>query len=227
MINIKSILKKTFLLGTLLTMGFTLTACTKNIEDKDKMQDESISQQRKENKESDKQFRTSQKQENSNYSGWKTQDNTKQKFSIKYPKEWGFTVDREEEGFFSARLDKEDPEQEKIADIVGNPMTVWYLISIKIEDNPNNLSAYDFKLKEYPKSSKDEIEQSFEDIEIAGIKGIKILDPGVMGNTHTVVLVPNNGKTYSFTYSAYTHNETYDKFLNDFYTILDTLEFKK
>jgi len=163
------------------------------------------------------------------YAGWTDFDRPVHKFSLKYPQGWVFVPEIDKESLFTGGLDREDPTQEKfINEITGEPFTVVYTINMRVEDNPENLSARDKELSRYIPQGRASIAETLEDITMVGIEGIKNVGPtqvNTSGPTIQYKLAPGNGKVYSFVYVASAHKQTHNQFLEEFEQILSTLVF--
>lgn len=166
------------------------------------------------------------------YGDWVVFEKENHKFSFKHPREWLFVPEIDKEGLFTGRMDREDPAQEDfINEITGEPFTVVYSISMRVEDNSENLSAREYELSKYIPEGRADIEANLSDITIGGAEGVKIATEAVQVNTSgppvEYLLAPDNGKVYRFVYVASAHEQTDNKFLEEFNRILSTLKFSR
>ena len=164
------------------------------------------------------------------YANWVVFDMPGHKFSLKHPQEWLYVSEIDKESLLTGTLEWEDPSQEDFVDeITGEPLTVVYVINMRVEDNPENMSAKEHELSKYLPKSRPEIEPTLEEVTIAGVPGIKIADDIQQVNTSGGVtqykLAPGNGKVYAFWHVASAHEGTHEKYLPEFEKILSTLKF--
>ena len=151
------------------------------------------------------------------FSDWVVFERPNHKFSFKHPKEWLFVPEIDKEGLFTGKLDREDPTQEDFVDeITGEPFTVVYTLNMRVEDNPENLSAREYELARYIPQGRATIEAKFSDVTFGGAEGIKIGSEVTQVNTSGPVveylLAPGNGKIYRFFYVASAHKQTHNQF---------------
>lgn len=199
--------KKYFLLG-LLTFGLSLSACTPKT-----------------------QLNTTNQNENSTvaHADWQELSFEKQKFSLHYPSNWNFKPEIERDNLLTGSLVLTDETQEKTKNLVTNEMfTPEYMINIRVEDNPDNLSASDFAVKQYLPQSRDKMKAKLTETKIAG--QIATIDSGPTtppgsGPYTEFIFAPKNNKAYYFTYWPAAHEETTDKYLEEFKKVLATLKF--
>lgn len=173
---------------------------------------------------------TGQKEETDPDAGLITFSQPDHKFSLKHPKGWLYVPEIDKATLFTGSLEQEDPSQEDFMDeIQGTPFTVVYNINMRVEDNKENLSAREKELSRYIPKSRADIDKTLVDVEIAGVKGIKIKNDVTQVNTSgpvtAYVFAPGNGKIYSFLYTASAHKDTHEQYLAEFEEILSTLEF--
>ena len=164
------------------------------------------------------------------YADWVVFDQPNHKFSLKHPQDWLYVPEIDKETLLTGTLEREDPEQEDFIDeMTREPFTVVYVINMRVEDNPNNLSAKEHELSTYIPQARADMESKLEEVTIAGIPGIKMADDIRQVNTSGGVtqykLAPGNGKVYSFWYVASAHQDTHEKYLSEFEEILSTLKF--
>jgi len=164
------------------------------------------------------------------YADWVVFDRSDHKFSLKHPKEWLYVPEIDKETLLTGTLEREDPNQEDFVDeITGEPFTVVYVINMRVEDNPDNLSAKEHELKGYIPQGRASIEATLEEVTVAGTSGVKkaenIRQVNTSGGVTWYKLAPSNGKVYSFWYVASAHEGTHEKYLPEFEEILSTLQF--
>jgi len=164
------------------------------------------------------------------YADWVDFDQTNHKFSLKHPQGWLYVPEIDKKDLFTGTLEREDPSQEDFIDELTNePFTVVYTINMRVEDNPENMSAKEHELSRYLAQSRAKMEAKLEEVTIAGVPGIKKADNIRQVNTSGGVteykLAPGNGKVYHFWYIASAHEDSHQKYLLEFEKILSTLKF--
>jgi len=161
--------------------------------------------------------------------GWQEFSQQNHKFSLRYPEGWLFVPEIERADLFTGVFEKEEESQEKVKnEITGEMFTAVYDISVRVEVNSDNLSAKEHELKRYIPEGRADIAAGLEDITIAGVEGFRDTGPSTppsSGDWTGIKLAPGNGKVYSFVYHAAAHKETHEKYLDEFYKILETLKF--
>ena len=219
----KILYKKLAVISLIAVFGFSISACTK--------QDQSGKADGPIKKLTEKVTGGDEKEAaDLQHADWVTFERENHKFSFKHPKEWLFVPEIDKESLFTGRLDREDPTQEKFIDeITGEPFTVVYTINMRVEDNPENLSAREHELSKYIPQGRAHIESKFTDVAFGGSQGIEIASQVTQVNTSGPVveylLAPGNGKVYRFVYVASAHKQTHNQFLGEFEQILSTLVF--
>ena len=164
------------------------------------------------------------KQESTIPSGWKSYENKESKLSFQYPQDWDFNVIRDDAEMLSIGLSKEDQEQEKV--MVYEEMTPLYQINVMVSPNPENLSAKESRLKQFGESSRAQEEQKLQQVSYDGVDGVKFPEGAAPSSgPSTVVLLAKNNRLYNFTYSAMAHQDTHEKFISDFNTLLSSIKF--
>jgi hypothetical protein len=162
---------------------------------------------------------------------WQEYTSQTHKFSFHYGSDWELRPEIDREDLLTFFLVVEDENQEKRKnELTGEMMTCEYMISVRVEDNPDNLSAKEHELSRYIPQGRDTIAAGLEDITVAGIEGYKHSGPRTppsSGDFTEIKLAPGNGKVYSFVYSAAAHPDTHEKYLEEFEQILETLEFSQ
>jgi len=151
-------------------------------------------------------------------------------FTLEYPEGWRWNEEVKRPEILAGALEKDDETQEKVKDeIRGDTFTASYDLVIKVEAGLGNLSARDQVLKRYLQASRPEIEKTLEDVTIAGVEAVKINTDAVQVNSSGPVveyrIAPGNGRVYTFMYMGWAHSETHEKYLDEFYEILETLKF--
>jgi hypothetical protein len=163
--------------------------------------------------------------------GWQTYTSEKHKFSFSYPEAWKIVPEVNRDDLLTMKLLLIDESQaERENELTGGMMPCEYWFTVRVEDNPENMSAKDFGVKQYLAQSREEMKAELKDYELNGVQGYTNsgpVTPPSSGNWSQVSLGPKNGKAYSFVYYAAAHPETHEKYLEEFNQILDTLEFVK
>ncbi|MFC1627328.1 hypothetical protein ACFL18_02080 [Patescibacteria group bacterium] len=163
--------------------------------------------------------------------GWVEYKSETHKFSFNHPSAWVIVPEINKDSLLTMKLlliDKTQAEREN--ELTGGMMPSEYWITFRVEDNPDNMSAKDFGVKQYLSQSKAEMKAKFKDYSLNGVEGYTDsgpVTPPSSGNWTQVSLGPKNGKAYSFVYYAAAHPDTHKKYLEEFYQILETLEFVK
>jgi len=151
------------------------------------------------------------------------------KFSFNYPSEWEIVPEIDKDSLLTMKLlfvDKSQAEREN--ELTGGMMPSEYWINVRVENNPDNLSAKDFGVKQYLSESKAEMKAKLKDFSLNGVDGYTDtgpVTPPSSGNWTGITLAPKNGKAYTFTYYAAAHPDTHEKYLEEFNQILETLKF--
>ena len=157
--------------------------------------------------------------------GWQTYENDKYKFGFKYPPDWNLEVSFDREDLFSLSIVKEDVDQEKVL-LYEDEAVPSYNMMVRVEPNPKGISAREQRLSYFGEGSKEQEEKTFKDINVGGIKGIRFFEGAAPASgLATMVLLTYDGNFYQFSYGALAHQETHEKFLKDFETLLSTVEF--
>ena len=160
--------------------------------------------------------------------GWRVYRNDEFNFQFSYPSEWDFKLGTGQLFLFRAFLTKEDRSQQPV-EIPGDiAITPYYQISIIVEDNPKNLSAKDFYLKDFAPEVRDEIGEKLEKVNIAGEDAIKYQQGAAPSSgLVTTVLISHKGKVYQLDYGAMAYKETHEKYMSVFNQILSSFQFLK
>ena len=151
------------------------------------------------------------------------------KFSFSYPLEWEIVPEINKDSLLTMKLlliDKTQAEREN--ELTGEMMPCEYWITVRVEDNKDNLAAKDFGVKQYLSQSREEMKAKLKDYSLNGVDGYTDtgpVTPPSSGNWTGVTLAPENSKAYSFTYYAAAHADTHEKYLEEFNQILKTLKF--
>lgn len=162
--------------------------------------------------------------------GWSEFSKLEHKFSLKHSGGWVWKPEIDKPERLTGFFEREDATQEAVKDeIQGGVFPASYNLNIRVEDNKENLSAKEVVLKRYLTSRRSEVEKTLEAVTIAGVEGVKVKNDAVQVNSSgpivEYVLVPKNGKVYTFLYVGWAHPETHEKYLEEFRQILETLEF--
>jgi len=163
--------------------------------------------------------------------GWVEYRSETHKFSFNHSSEWEIVPEINKDSLLTMKLllfDKTQAEREN--ELTGGMMPCQYWITIRVEDNPDNMLAKDFGVKQYISQSRAEMKAKLKDYSLNGLDAYTDsgpVTPPSSGNWTGVSLAPENGKFYSFTYYAAAHPDTHEKYLEEFYQILETLEFVK
>lgn len=156
---------------------------------------------------------------------WQTYESTIHKLAFNYPPDWQLNILKDEPTFLTLFLHREDVGQKKVA--TGNTELVpTYDIFLKVEENNQGLSAREIYLSNFLESAKQEAEEKIKPVKFAGLEGIEYPE-GVApaSGPATVVLLTDGKKFYQFTYQALAHQETHEKYLPEFYRLLESLKF--
>jgi len=161
--------------------------------------------------------------------GWTKYESETHKFSFSHPSAWEIVPEINKDSLLTMKLlliDKTQAEREN--ELTGGMMFSEYWITVRVENNPDNMLAKDFGVKQYISQSRAEMKAKLKDYSLNGVEGYTEsgpVTPPSSGNWTGVNLAPKNGKFYRFTYYAAAHPETHEKYLEEFYQILETLEF--
>jgi len=163
--------------------------------------------------------------------GWVEYQSDTHKFSFNHPSTWEIVPEINKDSLLTMKLlliDKTQAEREN--ELTGGMMPSEYWITVRVEGNPDNLSAKDFGVKQYLSQSRAEMKAKLKDYSLNGVEGYTDsgpVTPPSSGDWTQVSLGPKNGKAYSFVYYAAAHEQTHEKYLEEFYQILETLEFSQ
>jgi len=161
--------------------------------------------------------------------GWVGYQSDTHKFSFNHPSTWEIVPEIDKDSLLTMKLlliDKAQAEREN--ELTGGMMSSEYWITIRVEDNPDNMSAKDFGVKQYMSQSRAEMKAKLKDYSLNGVEGYTDsgpVTPPSSGDWTGVTLAPKNSKAYSLTYYAAAHSETHEKYLEEFHQILETLKF--
>ncbi len=157
---------------------------------------------------------------------WKVYRNDNFGFQLSYPPEWDLKLGAGQAFLFQAFLKKEDGSQRPVEMPGGTTITPYYQILVSIQNNPKNLSAKDFYLKDFTPEARKDAERGLEEINVAGEKAIKYQEAvGPSSGLATTVSVSHDSKIYQLSYGAIAHKATHEKYLTIFNTILSTFKF--
>lgn len=126
---------------------------------------------------------------------WQNFTSPKYKFSFKYPPEWKLKKETESDQGLSLALLKSEE-----------------IIAVRVEKNPDNLSAREYELKRYLPSGREDVSKTLTDIEVNGVRGIWSMVPSTEGQATMLALAPMNGWIYGFGYTSDTgESEEFNK----------------
>ncbi|HUV46498.1 MAG TPA: PsbP-related protein, partial [Candidatus Bathyarchaeia archaeon] len=156
---------------------------------------------------------------------WDTYKNKDRGFNFRYPTDWLFSIIFDTPEMFAIELRKEDFTQEKVL-VYEAEMTPSYQIGISIENNPDGLTAKEYRLKQFGEGSRKEEEANLKEVEEDGVKGVRFSEGAAPSSgLATMVIFSHKDKFYKFTYMAMAYQETHEKYLEVFDKILNSLEF--
>lgn len=151
--------------------------------------------------------------------------NQQHHLSFRYPSDWQLEEIADEPQFLSLILKKEDEGQEKVLVPGGEKAVPVYSISVRVNNNPQQLSAMDYYLNQFASGSRAQAEEKIEKLTLSGRPAIKYLEGAAPASgPSTMVLVAKGDKIYSFSYSALAQKETHEKFLDQFNLLLATVK---
>jgi hypothetical protein len=161
---------------------------------------------------------------------WKTYINSEYGYSFQYPQDWKFSFTKPQNFKYPsvAILSKDDPSQPKVAITSDDPnkFMASYTILIQVDNNPKNLSAKDYFLKDVSPEDKQDEENKLKEYTVGGVRGILFRDTGSPSSgLYTMIQVSKNNMLYSFEYNALAHPETHNKYLDLYTQILSTFKF--
>lgn len=156
---------------------------------------------------------------------WQTYKNDKYKFSFQYPADWEFEVTFDQEDLFGIDIVKKDTTQEKLL-LYEEEMVPSYNMMVRVEPNPENISAKEKRLSYFGAQSREQEEKNLKPYTVGGVEGIRFFEGSAPASGPvTMVLLTHGGSFYQFSYGALAHQETHEKFLKDFELLLSTVEF--
>jgi hypothetical protein len=140
---------------------------------------------------------------------WKTYVNKTDGYEIKYPSDWQFNI-ADSSGFAHVELKKEDNTQDKVLIMGADDSYENAYYTIRIDAGLESyLSGGDYKI-----------------VTVGGLNGLQEqVGAAPSSGPDTITEVNNNGKFYIISYGAYAHQETHEKFMNIYDTILSTFKF--
>ncbi len=158
--------------------------------------------------------------------GWLKYENQSHKFSFYYPPDWQLIPEIERDDLLTFSLEFNDTSQEQKTfwdNSLGYP---YYSLAVRVEDNPENMSALDWAVKQYLPQSQEEMRQKYTPVAIGSHQFIKDSGPvtpdGVYFGFQTC---PGNAKAYSFVHRVDASKATEQKYLAEVEKILTTLQF--
>ncbi len=159
---------------------------------------------------------------------WETYRNEEHGIRFQYPSDWEeSSVSKESwnDRLFLLTLNKKDSSQEVIAP-GDNKVPANYWITFTVLSNPQELTAMEFYLDGVPLKRRPSMEEKTERVSLDGLEGIKYSEGSAPSSgAQTVVTVARGKKIYKFSYGAMAQQETHEKFMSTFNSILSSFEF--
>ncbi len=158
--------------------------------------------------------------------GWLKYENTTHKLSFYYPPNWQLRPEIEREDLLTFSLEFNDTSQEQKTfwdNTTGYP---YYSLTIKVKNNPDNLSALDWAVKQYLPQSQAEMKTKYTPATLGSHQFIKDSGPVTPAGVYfSYQICPGNAKAYLFVHHADTSKKAEEKYLPAAEKILSSLEF--
>lgn len=145
--------------------------------------------------------------------GWQTYENKDHKLTLYYPGEWQLRPEIDKEDLLTFFLEFEDDSQEQKIfwdDTKGYP---FYSLSVRVKDNPDNITALDWAVRQVIPQAKEEAKEKYESVSFGQYQGVMSSGPtSPAGYHYEYIFCPGNGIAYTFVYTADTFKDTETKF---------------
>lgn len=140
--------------------------------------------------------------------------NNNQKFSFKYPKDWELKKTKDESTGLNLYLQKIDEDEGQ------------YDIYVTVFPNHKKLSAQELYLDNFVESTREGAKKDLKKVEFGGLSGVEYQEGLAPANySATAVLLTKGDKVFRFIYTPTTDENSVNKYLNNFFSILQSLKF--
>lgn len=158
--------------------------------------------------------------------GWVKYENADHKLSFYYPSQWQLKPEIERKDLLTLKLEFNDTSQEQKTfwdNTLGYP---YYSLLIRVEDNPENMPALDWAVKQYLPESQAEMKAKYTPATIESYEFITSSGPVTPAGVYfDYQICPGNNKAYLFIHQVDALKQTEGKYLPEVEKILTSLEF--